>query len=289
MDVPLGSAGVEESNELERLRRRAYGPDADIAGDAAALARLTELEVAHRQLAPSVVGPAGAPAPERIPVAPPVDGGFAGHELREGSVTEKNPSEAATAESEPADGAPASPWWRRRRGLVLGGAIAALALNTVLVAWMTQPPEASTVKMPSVPDTPTRPDGQLAPDYVLALESVGAEADKPNDRYGTLTGLGISSDELRRYEDFRGMNVWSGESRYGIACLLVAVPLQGLREGFGAEGCSPGGLDITVDLVDGPTDSLLTRFVLDGDHINVYIYERAPDPGAPQSYWVPEP
>ena len=32
-----------------------------------------------------------------------------------------------------------------------------------------------------------------APDYVLALESVGAAADPPNDPHGTLDSLGISA------------------------------------------------------------------------------------------------
>jgi hypothetical protein len=32
MDAPLGSGEFVEWDELERLRRRAYGPDADIAG-----------------------------------------------------------------------------------------------------------------------------------------------------------------------------------------------------------------------------------------------------------------
>ena len=36
MDAPRGSVEFEQADELERLRRRAYRPDADIAGDAAA-------------------------------------------------------------------------------------------------------------------------------------------------------------------------------------------------------------------------------------------------------------
>ena len=44
MDGPLGSVDFADAEELARLRRRAYGPDADIAGDAPAQARLSELE-----------------------------------------------------------------------------------------------------------------------------------------------------------------------------------------------------------------------------------------------------
>ncbi len=64
MDAPRGSVELEEADELERLRRRAYGPDADIAGDAAAQARLSELEAAQRrQPTPVVDAAASGPRP----------------------------------------------------------------------------------------------------------------------------------------------------------------------------------------------------------------------------------
>ena len=107
---------------------------------------------------------------------------------------------------------------------------------------------------------------------------------------GTLTGklnaLGISRDELKRYEDFLGpegwiLTVWSGESRNGMTCLLVAIFGQGISDGGrAAEGCSTKGLDTIADL-GGGTDSL-TRFVLNGDHVDVYVYERDADPNASQ-------
>jgi hypothetical protein len=93
---------------------------------------------------------------------------------------------------------------------------------------------------------------QRRPDYVLGLESVGSDADTPKDRYGTLDRLGLRTDELRRYEDFQGLTVQSGESRYGTVCLLVAVLSQGLRNGLGTEGCSPEGLDTIAELLEGP-------------------------------------
>lgn len=132
-----------------------------------------------------------------------------------------------------------------------------------------------------------------APDYVLELERVGADADEPKDPHGTLNLLGLSKDGLRQYEDFRGLSVWSGASRYGTACLLVAHPVQGLLEGIGDAQCSPDGLDTIADvpLCSGcsapevfaglPTGSLI-RFVLKGDRVDVYVYVRAPDPSASQ-------
>ena len=264
MDAPRGSLEFAESDELERLQRRAYGPDADIAGDAAAQARLSELESAqHRQPTPVVdsatSGP--APVPELVPVPEPVegsrsastsvpeavDGAFAEDDPPRGSVTAQDPVEAPIADSGAVDVAAAVPWWRRRRFVILGGAIAALALNVAAVAWMSQllangstpiPPDTSATMLP-VPNAQGRPGNVPTPDFVLALKSVGEEADAPNDLHGTLAALGIRADELRRYEDFDGLNVWSGESRYGMACVFVAVPVQGLREGYGAEGVRP--------------------------------------------------
>ena len=226
-------------DELERLRRRAYGRDGDIAGDVAAQARLSELEAAqHRELTPVIDPPLSVPA---------------------------------------------APWWRRRHWLmILGGATVALAL-TVHVAWLSQLGADDPTAIPSntltemalpVPAAQRWKDVP-APDFVLALKSVGADADEPEDNLGTLDALGLSANELRQYEDFRGFSVWSGESRYGIVCLFVAD--FGIRERNGAEGCSPKGLE-TVAEVMWAQDQGLDRFVLNGDHVEVYVFHRAADP-----------
>ena len=177
MDAPRGSVEFEQADELERLRRRAYGPDADIAGDAAAQARLSELEAAQRRQA-TPVGDAAtgvpAPIPERVPVAgtvegsrsastsvsPPVGGAFAEHERAGTSVIEQDPAEGSTADSDAINRAPAAPWWRRRRSLIVGAAIATLALNVAVTASMSQlladestpiPAETATAEVPPVP------------------------------------------------------------------------------------------------------------------------------------------
>ena len=241
MDGPLESAEGVEDGELERLRRRAYGRDGDIAGDAAAQARLSELEASqHRQLTPVI---------------------------------------------DPGPSVPAAPWWRRRRWLmILGGVTAALALITVHVAWLSQlradeptaiPANTLTEMALPVPDAQHRLDDVRAPDFVLALETVGADADEPHDNLGTLDALGLSANELRQYEDFGGLRVWSGESRYGMVCLLVAD--FAIRERNGAEGCSPKGLETVAEVVWFQAQGL-TRFVLNGDHVEVYQFHRAADP-----------
>ncbi|MDQ0678728.1 hypothetical protein QFZ30_002110 [Arthrobacter pascens] len=274
MDGPLGSAEGGEARELERLRRRAYGRDGDIAGDVAAQARLTELEAAqHRQPTP-VIDP--APVPKRVPVAEPVEG----------------PRSTSTSVPQAVDGAPAAPWWRRRRWLmILGGATAALALITVHVAWLFQlPADEPTEIALRVPDAQHRGEDldlpAPVPDFVLALKSVGADTDEPQDNLGTLDAMGLSANELRQYENFSDLRVWSGESRYGMVCLLVAS--HAIRERNGAEGCSPKGLDTVAEVVWFQAHGL-TRFVLNGDHVEVYVFHRAADPSDPSKGGVPFP
>jgi hypothetical protein len=274
MEGPLGSAEGGEARELERLRRRAYGRDGDIAGDVAAQARLSELEAAQHRRPTPVIDPApsvSVPVPERVPVTDPVEG----------------PRSTSTPVPQAVDGAPAAPWWRRRRWLmILGGATPALALITVHVAWLLQLPADEPAATPTntltemalpVPDGRNR-DDVFTPDFVLGLKSVGADTDEPQDRLGTLDALGLSANELRQYENFRDFRVWSGESRYGMVCLFVED--QGIREYNGAEGCSPRGLDTVAEVMWFQAGGL-DRFVLNGDHVEVYLFTRVADPSDP--------
>ena len=222
----------------------------------------------------------------------PVGGAFAEHERAGTSVIEQDPATGSTADSDAIDRALAVPWWRRRRSLIVGGAIATLALNVAVTASVSQlladqstpiPAETATAETPPVPSG--RGGGYYvpAPDHVLALKSDGAAADQPSDPGGKLDALGISPDALKRYEDFQGpdvwnINVWSGESRYGMTCLLVAVSGQPISDGGrAAEGCSLKGSDTIADIMG--TDSL-TRLVLRDDHVYVYVYEGGADPNA---------
>ncbi|KRD43075.1 hypothetical protein ASE38_01995 [Cellulomonas sp. Root930] len=174
---------------------------------------------------------------------------------------------------------------RRRRGKAWLRSAALVGAAAVVIL------TSGRLGLTTPPDVPE--DYVLAQDHVLGLESVGADADEPKDNHGTLNALNLSADEMRRYEDVGGLSVWSGESRYGTTCLLVAHPGQGLREGIGAEVCSPQGDDPIADLgpfysfsvlppgvfADLPDGSVI-RFALEGDHVNVYVFVRAADPAA---------
>lgn len=262
MGAPRGSVEFEYAEELHRLRRRAYGPDADIAEDAAAQARLSELEAAHRQ--PTLVGDAGPAVSASMPEGAPVP------DIIDGSL----------------------PWRRRRRSVIVGGVIAVLTVNIAVTAsvWQLLADRSTPIPAASATEeTPRVPSGRgggyyvPAPDHVLALTSAGAAADQPKDPGGRLDALGIRPGELKRYEDFQGpdvwnINVWSGESRYGMTCLLIAVAGQPISDGGrAAEGCSLQGQATIADIMGTDT---LTRLVLKGDHVDVYVYEGGADPNA---------
>jgi hypothetical protein len=141
---------------------------------------------------------------------------------------------------------------------------------------------------PPVPDAQHRGEDEdlpaPVPDFVLALKSVGADTDEPQDRLVTLDAMGLRANELRQYENFGDRRVWSGESRYGMVCLLVAD--FAIRERNGAEGCSPKGLETVAEMM-WAQDQGLHRFVLNGDHVEVYVFHRAADPSDASKGAVP--
>lgn len=288
MDAPLGSVEVDETDELGRLRARAYGPDADISGDPAAQARLTELEAARRRpvpmgTAPAVVdsrpvetrgaqldavlfGPPVTPrttTPESIADEPTTDEPITPASRTVASiadapgVSDPTPAEPTFRVTEPPASAPPAnpPWWRRRRWwAIIAGVVAVFALIGVMYTWLSPRP----------------------PDYVLSPQSPQTDPPSLSEVSGYLDWLGIEPENLRSFEQFRGFSVWSAESRYGTDCIVVTHQDLG-----GTGGCATDGLLPTADIMryqgwagemfgDMPTGSLV-RFTLVGDRVNVYL------------------
>ncbi|MGC5170411.1 hypothetical protein ACLQ2Q_07140 [Microbacterium sp. DT81.1] len=312
MDGPLGSVDFADAEELARLRRRAYGPDADIAGDAPAQARLSELEAAQRRqwtvlvdTAPGIPPadpqpgpfsePARVPRSGSTPALSAVEAPFAGQQQAEGLVTGHAIGERPSTDALPVGEASAASWWRsRRRWVILAAGIVALALTATHISWVSRlladASGTAAVMLPPVQGTGGPWYVLPAPDDVLSLESVGA--DHPKDPHGTLDALGLSVAGLQRFENFGFLGLWSGESRYGTTCLLVAHPFQGLQEGIGDVQCSPEGLEAVVELqlcaecsnavvFAGLPPGSLVRFVLKDDHVDVYKFVMARDRSAP--------
>lgn len=117
----------DEEAELAELRRRAYGPGADLAGDPGALARLAELEAARRPAAAEQWGAGDGRAPgDRA-----ADGG--GPEIGVPPDPSGN-DDPPTGEAAPDDRAPVSRRWFAS-ALVATSAIAAIVVMLVAGAF----------------------------------------------------------------------------------------------------------------------------------------------------------
>ena len=121
--MDTSSQPSDDKRELDALRWRAYGPNPDIQADAAALARLEELEAARKALPPDAADTGlGEPAPA-------ADGA-------------PSPDPARTASR---GGAPRSLWRRvtatraRRSSLVAGAMVVFLAFSYTMASLVGQP------------------------------------------------------------------------------------------------------------------------------------------------------
>lgn len=166
-------------------------------------------------------------------------------------------------------------------GLVLAAALAGAGASAGAIA--------ATERPVPVQVQPAGPGYGTLPEYRLELRYEGAEVAQPKDPRNVLDLLGLDAENLRQYEGFRELKVWSGKSRFGTTCLLVAHPEQGLQVGIGDAQCSAKGIDTIADLTlcggctggrtfGGLPAGSLIRFVLQRDHVDVYMYEPVDDP-----------
>jgi hypothetical protein len=263
MDAPRGSADFEESDELQRLRRRAYGPNGDIAGDAAAQARLAELEAVHRREPAPVVRAAAAlraPVSERVPVPEPVGG----------SVTGQDPA-GPIADSGPIDGARSAPWWwRRRRSLPwVIAAVAVLAAAIGIGVFVID--ESDQFKVDE--SDPSKPVAQLTPQGQPESASIPATDDVPV-RYGLTVADFVS------YGSYGPLRIWSTTKLENQRCLAVVRETH-----ISVFECTAPSVDTIADynldldqLPPTPSGELTpyVRFVLHDEVVDVY---RPKEPG----------
>jgi hypothetical protein len=242
MDAPPLPA--DRRRELAALRTRAYGPDADINGDADALARLIELEELVRADAPSAVQPA-----DRGGAAKAADGAEGAPDVDRGTATAVLIEESAGPIPLPQPRG----WWRRVP--VWAWVLAALSIG-LAVGFVA----------PGL--------GQQHP--VTTLERVPIEGD-PLD----LELYGVRAEPAVRYESFHDLQVWSARTVNGSSCIVVATdagewiatscapePLEPTADVTFFEGMRP------IDGLELPDGSLL-RFVLREDVMEVWIAETA--------------
>ena len=261
----------EPDDELRALRKRAYGRDADIEGDPAALRRLRELEEeAHRRLAEGpepgerTTIPAEPEAPEETP-APGIRSSAGSGAAENAAASASGPDdEPALAGAEPADAAardfpqPSSPaWWRRRSTLLWSAAvIAALIVGAAAALWA----------------------GEQQRGRVAVLQQADVE-DWPRNV------VGEPPDGSRLFEDFLGLTVVIMPQSFGggseTECLYV---LESGGQGFMSTiGCSAGGFPATAGLAvtarapdelrERFADGTALQFVLTDSRVHVYADE----------------
>lgn len=240
-------------HELDALRRRAYGLDADIDCDPIALRRLGELEAA--------LHPRAAPAPEPSPV----EASFDSHPdrvhpaaaIRDGApplVAAKEPDELLDPLRHSSPPRPERHLPSLRGVTTIVAAIGALGLAASILS-------------------SSRGDVVLT----AAQSSLQQRQDLVDEV--DLASIGMIGARLQPFADFRDISVWSAVNSSGVTCLLVGSD----REGDFQIACTPAPLQPSLDLrvgdqvrpglVGGLPAGSVVRLVLHGDDVGVWIAE----------------
>lgn len=244
---------VELRSELQALRARAYGPDADLDRDPAAVARLQELEDLERQ--------ARVEAAVRSPVTPPMAPDAAPLVVDDDDVEGGVPTVSR-------------PVVRRARTLWLwAGSLAAVAAvaSAASIAATTFVPVARTAGVAQVDTLRVDPSADDSP----------------------VRSMGFDSSEVSVYADFHGLTAYAGTTQVDSSgtraeCLILldtsTLPASGdinaSQIGYRYGGCGAGAFPATIEFVVTPDlpDAFRERFpvgsslqfVSDGDHVGVF-------------------
>ncbi|MEZ3161506.1 hypothetical protein AB1K54_13330 [Microbacterium sp. BWT-B31] len=268
----------ESERELAALRRRAYGPGADIHDDADALARLQALESLTRPAprdavaTPARTEPAAVPEPAAAPEPAPALASAPAAESAPAHTPAPHQDEAsATADGSPDEqparaDVPASPgpWGRVRRAwsatprwiLAIGCLVVGVAAGIGAVN-LTAPQPTARLPVAAIPP------GQEPPAHFVA---------------DALTWHGLENSDLRPHEPYRGMSIYSARNNRGEDCLFVAVSSD-----WPVGGCAPASLGPVVDVPYGAVNGAVRdpdfgfgdflRLTLDGAVVEVWFHE----------------
>lgn len=249
--------------ELRLLRSRAYGPAADIHSDPQALARLAELERAHREVT-------RAPGPATVDPAPPPQ------PLSPGPRTASGASDAAPTAPAPAETPPDAPTPARRRTRPMSAPRwAAILWPVSLIAALALGAAATSAAMPLVSR-----EGAITQVSTLAVDP---DFEWPENFLGP-------SDGTSGYEDFLGLTAmtttggqWQPEGTDACILLMATDELDTDGSSFSGRiynGCGAGAFPATVVLtVDESMPAALQsrfpvgtalQFVFDGERVGVF-------------------
>lgn len=260
MDAP--SLSPERSRELADLRRRAYGPDADIQRDPAAQQRLHELEELARVASSGPDGDLGRPpdaAPAMIDVEeiPPSrsDAGDGGEDhADEASVPTVVGRESTEPVPAPPAGSPPRPWWRRVPLWSIAAVVGLAAGIAVGLAWQT--------------------DAEASPDVTLDIAPDGGQRGEGFTE--NLDYWGIDGGSVVPHDPYDVIEVWTARTVDESRCLMLSYEGQ-----FLSATCSGAGLDPILDFtvydgmsmeLDTPLpDGTVIRFVGREGHVDVWV------------------
>lgn len=256
----------DADRELNELRRRAYGRDPDIGVDPTALARLRELEAAHRAEgrrradAPTIDGGAGTVAGPTATSTTAASTGDQPPESTESAVDEP-PMQHGPVRSlvERATPMVRSLWQRatatRRSRIAWSAGTLLVVVGTVATALFVS----------------TRPDATLHP--------TSTEADSVVRRLVVEQAamFAIDPSTLRAYGSYLGLEIWSGVNAFDSPCLVAVLRasnnLSELR-------CAPPPADLIMDVsssgdgfdgFEGRPGEGLVRFIYRGDAVDAYV------------------
>jgi len=223
--------------ELERLRARAYGPDADIAEDPAAIERLRELEDLERVEQP------------RLPEA----------EVLAATTEASGPVPDAASADDPTPGeGPAvksRPLLRSRRRVWIA------ALGIALALALTSAATAAGVSFTAV-------------DRTAGIAQTDALVADPDAELGAAGYLGFDPSQTRGYADYYGLTVFEGrtqiDSEGNIADCLLVLDTRDLLDGDGGRtgggvrtgSCGAGPFPASVEMIVTPSfpEAFRTRY-----------------------------
>lgn len=255
MDAP--SLPAARSKELADLRRRAYGPNADIDSDPAAQRRLHELEELARSSASEAPSRPDRHRDDHRQGSSP-DGAAAAHSEAQASVALESapeaPDEPVADVAGPAAPTPARRWWQR---VPLWALTAVAGIAVGLAAGLTWPT-----------------DSEPPPDVTLDVEPGGGERGAGFTE--NLDYWGVDPGSVVPHEQFDVIQVWTARAVDESRCVLLSHD-----GGFLSATCSGGGLDPVLDFTvyDGmslefdeplPIGTVI-RFVGRSGHVDVWV------------------
>ncbi|MDY0909444.1 hypothetical protein [Microbacterium sp. CFBP9034] len=224
MDAPPLSP--DPSRELADLRRRAYGPDADIQRDPEAQARLRELEDLARTREDEPVSAAPAARPRVAAAPPPIAAGEASAAPEGAARSDDDPSPAGGAASATDSFAPLGagrPWWRRiptwtiAAGVGVVGLVAGIGIGAAFPLNAAQGPDRT---LDVSPGAGVRGDGFVE----------------------NLNYWGVDPGTVVPHEPFERIDVWTARASDDSRCVLVSY-----RGDLLSATCASGALDPVLD------------------------------------------